>query len=77
MHAYYRPYRYKKHQIEILKQNIRGKMRKKYGRKVQTHSKSHRRMQKVGKVWRKCKKNTLDHTRGCTLINACLLIHAY
>ena len=41
---------YKKHKTEILKQNIRRKMRKKYERKVQTHSKSHRRMQKKRKL---------------------------
>ena len=43
------PNMYEQQQIEILKQSIRGKMRK--SAKVQTHSKSHRRMQKkVGKV---------------------------
>ena len=80
IHAYQRiPLGIIKQQIEILKQNIRRKMRKSMREwKVQTHSKLQRRMQKkIGKVWRKCKKHILDHTRVCKLINARLLMQAY
>ena len=54
-----------------------GKNKKKYGRKVLTHSKLQKDAKKLEKVPRKCKKHTLDHTRECKLINARLLMHAY